>query len=281
MVASCMLYGPSMFFAKASIFAMYIRVFGSVSWVRHTSWAALILFGIGYWSIVPTCAVSYLPNLHNSFAKGWDVDLEKKTREGMVIPGLVIGACNLATDLVALAIPIPVILGLHMDWKKKVGYCAIFLTGGMGIVVSVLGLVYRINLIGPKRGDGTWWQAAVNLTTIVELCLSIIISCAPFAVGYWRRVIRNGSLFSSVRSMYRMRKSDRSRVALPVDLPTLPTSRVSSASGSECDLEVADRDFGAGGCRNRDSRSFDTSVEHSGVVAQGETSQDHLPYHTM
>ncbi|KAK3215517.1 hypothetical protein GRF29_8g230807 [Pseudopithomyces chartarum] len=119
MVASCMLYGPSMFFAKASIFAMYIRVFGSVPWVRHTSYAALVLSGIGY-----------------CFAKGWDVDLERKTREGMVIPGLVIGACNLATDVIALAIPIPVILGLYMVWKKKVGYCAIFLTGAMGIVFS-------------------------------------------------------------------------------------------------------------------------------------------------
>lgn len=198
-----------------------------------------------------------------------------------MIPGLVIGACNLATDVIALAIPIPVILGLHMVWKKKVGYCAIFLTGAMGIVVSVLGLVYRINLIGPKRGDGTWWQAAVNLTTIVELCLSIIISCAPFAVGYWRRVFRNGSLLSSVRSVYRLRRWDRSHSPPPVDMPTVRSSRMSSATGSERELEVFRAGCRASWCLERDSRSFDTGVELADAVAPGETSQSHLPYHTM
>jgi hypothetical protein len=165
MAASCVLYGPSMFFAKASIFAMYIRIFGSVTWVRRTCWTAIVLFGIGYWSVVPTCGVSFFPYLSSSFDKGWDVDLEKLTRESMVIPGLVVGTCNLATDLVALAIPIPVILGLRMNWKRKLGYCAIFTTGIVGIVVSIFGLISRVNLIGPLRNDGTWWQAAVNLTT--------------------------------------------------------------------------------------------------------------------
>lgn len=181
MAASCVLYGPSMFFAKASIFAMwvppelmillelinlrYIRVFGTVTWVRWTSWAAIALFGIGYWSVVPTCGVAFFPYFKDSFDQGWNVNLEKLTRESMVVPGLVVGTCNLATDLVALAIPIPVILGLRMNWRRKLGYCAIFFTAVMGIVVSVLGLVYRINLIEPKRNDGTWWQAAVNLTT--------------------------------------------------------------------------------------------------------------------
>jgi hypothetical protein len=35
----------------------------------------------------------------------------------------------------------------------------------VGIVVSIFGLISRVNLIGPLRNDGTWWQAAVNLTT--------------------------------------------------------------------------------------------------------------------
>lgn len=271
MVASCILYGPSMFFAKASIFAMYVRVFGSVPWVRRVSWGALLLFGIGYWSVVPTCAASYFPHLRDSFAKEWDVDLERTTREGMVIPGLVVGACNLATDLVALGIPIPIILGLRMDWKRKVGYCAIFLIGVLGVVVSVLGLVYRVYLIGPRRGDGTWWQAAVNLTTIVELSLSIIISCAPFAVGYWRRVLRNSSVFGSAREKYGLRKSERSEPQTPVELPVLREGRIGTATGTLGGGfgEVVRRSMSVEGQRE--------SSQYTRTVGQGEVSQDHLP----
>ena len=97
------------------------------------------------------------------------MDLGKKPREGIVIPKIVARIVNLAIDLVALVVLIPIILPLHMDLKKKKGCCAAFLVGTMGIIVSVLELVYRINLIGPRNNGGTWWQAAVNLTTYAHL----------------------------------------------------------------------------------------------------------------
>ena len=34
--------------------------------------------------------------------------------------------------------------------------------------------------------------------SIIELCISIIVSCAPFTIGFWRRVFRNTSFASIV-----------------------------------------------------------------------------------
>jgi hypothetical protein len=74
-----------------------------------------------------------------------------------------------------------------------------------------------------------------NSCSIIELSITIIISCAPFAIGFWRRIYQNSALFSSIRSRNNLRKSnDRPPTTPP--LSTIRTSRIGSA-GSDFNLE--------------------------------------------
>jgi hypothetical protein len=113
-----------------------------------------------------------------------------------------------------------------------------------------------------------------NSCSIIELSITIIISCAPFAIGFWRRIYQNSALFSSIRSRNNLRKSnDRPPTTPP--LSTIRTSRIGSA-GSDFNLEVLPPRSRGG---NRDSTST-YPVEQTNTITPG-ASQDHLAYHAI
>lgn len=58
----------------------------------------------------------------------WDWATVAKCSRAPVF-GFVLGIANLALDMFLLILPIPVILGLQLSAKKKIGVLAIFMVG--------------------------------------------------------------------------------------------------------------------------------------------------------
>ena len=49
---------------------------------------------------------------------------------------------NLLTDILILAMPIPIVWSLHLDRRKKIGVCGLFFLGGFVCIASIMRFYY-------------------------------------------------------------------------------------------------------------------------------------------
>ncbi|KAL5344158.1 integral membrane protein Pth11-like protein [Aspergillus crustosus] len=87
------------------------------------------------------------------------------------------GAANVATDLLILVVPIPLVLGLQMRLVQKLLVLGIFMLGIVVCVASVIRIYYLIPLYHDL--DTTWIQANIYVWSTVEPCVGILCACLP------------------------------------------------------------------------------------------------------
>jgi hypothetical protein len=160
--ALCLLYGPAMFFAKAAVATLYMRIFDAIHWIRWTCWVLLVLMACAYGSTIPVYAIYSFPYGDEK----WDLTLGAKATPTDKM-GIATASFNVVSDLFLLIAPIPIILKLNLSFRKKFGLSAVFLTGIMALVATTLGMYYRISLYMSKldpHSDPTWVAAATYIT---------------------------------------------------------------------------------------------------------------------
>ncbi|KAF6238294.1 hypothetical protein HO173_003574 [Letharia columbiana] len=203
-LARDVLFSLATFFAKCSILLLYLRVFAPLKWFRYTVWSTIVfMFGV-YWCYVGVnvglCAP--LPG------KSWASPASLTECEKQETYAIIQGASNVAIDILILVLPLPIVWKLQMRRSKRLGVLAVFGTGGIALVASLVSLVYRIKLNG---ATDTFWMGAIifiamsvpnpsptassrSITSnptfltpasIIEVSVTIICSCAPaiFALG--------------------------------------------------------------------------------------------------
>ena len=173
LAASAILYGPSEWFAKAAIAALYLRVFGCIRWLRLSVWFAIGSLGCIFFAQTVAYAVVSFPYGNEKWELPLVLKLQKITNFAMFV-----SVANLAGDLFLLVVPLPPIMGLSLSLRKRIGLAAVFATAVLGTGVTILGLYYRVQLFyfayGGNNVDATWKQA---LTQIIMLdCHS---ACSP------------------------------------------------------------------------------------------------------
>ncbi|KAJ4368376.1 hypothetical protein N0V83_006733 [Neocucurbitaria cava] len=198
--ALCLLYGPAMFFAKTAVCTLYLRIFNTVVWMRYTVIGAIVFFGCTYFSMVPVYIAFSFPYGDEQ----WDLPLAAKVGRADRM-AIVTGVINVISDIFLLTIPLPIIMKLNLSLRKRLGLAAVFLTGIIATIATILGLYYRIQLYRSKKnadgGDATWVAAATYITVLVELFVAIMVSCVPGCVSSWRNVLRETSVITSLRSL--------------------------------------------------------------------------------
>jgi hypothetical protein len=168
------IYGPAIWFAKTSILAMYLRLFGVLKWMRWCCWLGIAIIFCAFWSLVPAAAVYAFP----WGQEHWDSAMSQDGRP-LVVPFMIVGVISVASDLYILILPLPVLLRLHIHWKKKIALCLAFAVGIMfvsscktflelaeftsGIVSSCFALYFRI-IVWQNKLDATWNVSASTLT---------------------------------------------------------------------------------------------------------------------
>lgn len=96
------------------------------------------------------------------------------------------GGLNVLSDLVILAIPMPMLLGLGWPWRQKAALVGVFSLGGIACIASFarLGVLHEL-LYSP---DLTWVIYKYSITSCLEISLGIICasipSLKPFLVRY-------------------------------------------------------------------------------------------------
>jgi hypothetical protein len=120
-----MLYGPVVFFAKASLFLLYLRLFSPDRWTRNLIYFGLVTTFVMYLATTVAFGVLCLPRPGESWLEAL---LSPRCTKSLSMT-YVQGIFNVVSDFYVLIIPIPVTLKLQLPLQKKIGVCAIFMTG--------------------------------------------------------------------------------------------------------------------------------------------------------
>ena len=116
-----------MLFAKLSLFLLYYRLFASDYWTKIAIYLGIITVCLFYIACCITLLILCLPKPGESWiSPRFQVRCAPAFKLGNAH-----GWFGLLSDLYIFFLPLPVLWGLHMALRKKLGVVAVFLTGLM------------------------------------------------------------------------------------------------------------------------------------------------------
>ncbi|MCJ1462834.1 hypothetical protein MMC07_001437 [Pseudocyphellaria aurata] len=192
-----MLTGPVLFFSKSSLLLLYYRIFSPDRIFRYKLYGAFVFIAAVTLSAIPVILSLCLPESGHIW-----VDTVASCSKAN-LHGYVMGPANVAFDIFLMYLPASVIVHLHLPLRRKLGILAIFLTGVLALIASIIALIYRIQII---HSQNALWQAYIlDLCILVEACISVICSCMPAIPAISHMIKTNGyimALQSRLRSRY-------------------------------------------------------------------------------
>ncbi|KAL8892974.1 MAG: hypothetical protein Q9192_005539 [Flavoplaca navasiana] len=123
-----MIYGPSIWMIKLSLFLLYLEIFGRLRWLRLLVYYGILVTGLVYLGIMIAMAAYCAPkNGYTKFDYLSAIAADECARNDYLNtwPGLF----NILSDFYLLILPLPAVWGLQLPTRKKLGICAMFLTG--------------------------------------------------------------------------------------------------------------------------------------------------------
>ncbi|PHH74102.1 hypothetical protein CDD82_5102 [Ophiocordyceps australis] len=178
-IPSAILTAPAIYFTKLTLLLLYLRLF----WLNRP-------VQMGIWAGIAFCTVFYTAALFlNIFIKE-QVPLLRVTYSIAVV--------GVVTDVYIITLPLLAITQLHLSKAKKWRVAAVFLTGLLGVVMSVLGCVYRFRL---DLMDSTYSVLSVYIVNTVEVDIGIICTCLPLLGALFKSDFKDAWWRSSFRSL--------------------------------------------------------------------------------
>jgi hypothetical protein len=121
-----MLLGPCIFFAKISIFLLYLQLFTVNKTNRQLIYAGMLFTFFLYWTNVAIEPYFCAPHLGQS----WNFSVGMRCTR--LIPwGMVQGVLAVVLDLYIFILPIPIILNLRLPKRKKLSVLFVFMTAAL------------------------------------------------------------------------------------------------------------------------------------------------------
>ena len=118
---------PALVCIKLSILFFYVRLFPyqKFRYFAYANMAYTIAWGIATWIVNLTVC--------SPIAYYYDKTIIGGTCKDQSISGSVNGALSLLGDISILALPLPMIWKLHMNTRRKIALCGIFLLGSLWV----------------------------------------------------------------------------------------------------------------------------------------------------
>ncbi|CAD6448648.1 e65e15e7-e58f-4bd6-a05a-23b24e3531a6 [Sclerotinia trifoliorum] len=166
-------FGLAILSIKISILLQYIRIFTAgtrdlMFWSCHAlMWMTVVFYVILLFMTIFLCT---------PVPKFWNV-LETGHCLNMNYVFLATGTANTISDFLIILLPQPIIWRLQMSFKEHVGVSAIFSTGLLACIASMVRLIISSKLL--KNNDVTWLTSIMCIPSYVELGAGIITSCLP------------------------------------------------------------------------------------------------------
>ncbi|KUI61575.1 hypothetical protein VP1G_08719 [Cytospora mali] len=175
---------PSLFCVKTSIIIFYIRVFPTRA-IRIAGWSIWIytflwLVGIWFATLFECHPISYF----------WDKSIKNGhcLANPLITIGLTSGVLSCVGDIVIFTMPIPVVLGLNMNRRKKAALAAIF---AVGLFVITTSFVRWVALLTTKS-DITSNQVEAGVWTYLEISIGITCGNLPLLLPLVRSWFSTG-----------------------------------------------------------------------------------------
>ncbi|GAW14104.1 hypothetical protein ANO14919_034980 [Xylariales sp. No.14919] len=168
----------TLWFTKAPILFLYLKLFGVNRWLRYISWATLLVAGLVY-------VAGLIYTLVNCPTDKITLERYQTCAHANTLTGVFSGFVSVVVDAIIFVLPIPVIFALQLETSKKIGLSVAFLSGILGIAASIVALYYKYQALS---GDGTQLIAPIFFFTI-EAFVAIAVGCAPAIRSFWRRYI--------------------------------------------------------------------------------------------
>ncbi|EHA21465.1 hypothetical protein CBS115989_6283 [Aspergillus niger] len=162
---------------KVSIVCFYRRIFTTrtFQWTSFSINTLIILWGLG---VFLACALQCRP-----LRAYWDQSVDGQCIDGYTL--IVVNQIfNVFMDFVLLALPIPLIWGLHRAWQDKLAINGVFALGGFVCFASIFRVVV---LFWIKDSDMTYTVYQATLWTHIEPSIGLICSCLPTIRGLFPR----------------------------------------------------------------------------------------------
>ncbi|KAH0386879.1 hypothetical protein KCU92_g2262, partial [Aureobasidium melanogenum] len=165
-------YSSSMLSIKVAIMLLYRRLFPIQNFLWR--WWAVFLFAVGYSVAGILTEIFDCTPVHFQ----WDIFAEGKciNRPAFYIANAV---CNSVSDLLILALPIPVVWNLALTRRKKITLSLVFAMGSAGCIVSIIRLRSIIAYLEAGDGDLTYTILDFVEWSSIEACTSMLCGCVP------------------------------------------------------------------------------------------------------
>lgn len=155
---------------KCSILLLYCRIFGNVRWFKWVCWfltASVAMYAIA--SVVATIfQCSPIPRAFNRQIEGTCINNAQFWYAN--------AGFSVATDLLILLMPMPLVYQLQIPRIQKIALVIVFALGGFVVITSCLRMT-TINITATS--PDTTFDIASTMWTIIEMNVAIVCACLP------------------------------------------------------------------------------------------------------
>ncbi|KFA54235.1 hypothetical protein S40293_08142 [Stachybotrys chartarum IBT 40293] len=230
-------FGMTQLFAKAAILLLYLEIFSVKQAMRVAIYAGLAFTTCLYLTFIPMAAYFNAPRA----GQPWMSILAGNNSVYLLPWGVSIGIGSVLIDLYIFVLPLPVVSRLTLSKSKRLQLLAVFGIAFLGVIASIVGLVYRIRLL---RGsdDSTWNEASVQISNTAENSVTLIVGSAPAFASFFKTHIAESAIWTSFGSMFRTKsdKSGKSGSSFSRPSKAIASPRNQSSSQLKMDLELRD-----------------------------------------
>ncbi|KAM0803752.1 hypothetical protein BDR22DRAFT_696860 [Usnea florida] len=180
-------------FAKISILLLYLRIFKLDRTLRLAIHAGLLFTTLWYTAIMGVAIASIvkcngLAQLSNQFCLNYE--------KPVVVMNAVI---NVVTDFYILILPVPCVMKLQTNKKRKIGLLLVFASGLVSCAASLTRMI--IFCVHYKSADVLWVQGRNAQFTVIEIDIAIIVACASTFPAFFSRFrVLSSEAYSFLRS---------------------------------------------------------------------------------
>ncbi|KAI1117154.1 hypothetical protein F5Y14DRAFT_448537 [Nemania sp. NC0429] len=161
----------SMYLTKASILLLYLRIFGTVTWLRRTCKGLL-------WYIALFCTAVTLATIFQCtpISAAFDRSIKNanciENRSFWYLSAVV----SIVTDIVILCLPMRLVYHLHIRRDQKIAIMFVFALGGFAVLSSI----FRVTSLELQYwSTDRSYEIASTMWTLIEMSLAIVCACLP------------------------------------------------------------------------------------------------------
>jgi len=127
-LANEIMYGPFIWFIKATLLLLFLEIFGQLRWLRWLAYFGICFTGLFYLSTAVAYLILCAPKGQTHLDLLTAISSAKCQKQGQPL-SIVVGSFNLASDLYIFCLPLPAVWSLQMPTRRKIGVSAIFSSG--------------------------------------------------------------------------------------------------------------------------------------------------------